>query len=183
MVCGAKVIVAALYLGGWQALGHQGPLAFSFCACMHFATHRWRYNEQSSWDLVAVYYGNSTDWSCSEVGHALAAPAALPLHATRGGGGGGGGLPRFVPTRPVVSAGDVRAAAEAAGCPMGVPWRRGCPPSTTTKPHSCLAARCSACLITPAPVRRLHLVKHLTAVLRCPRKPCSARWRCACPTQ
>ncbi|KAL4422145.1 hypothetical protein ABPG77_006834 [Micractinium sp. CCAP 211/92] len=38
---------------------------------------KWRYNEQSSWDLVAVYYGNSTDWSCSECTLALRMPDSM----------------------------------------------------------------------------------------------------------
>ena len=32
-----------------------------------FVSRRWSYTEQSSWDLVAVYYGNRTDWDCPKV--------------------------------------------------------------------------------------------------------------------
>ncbi|PSC68400.1 Adenosylmethionine-8-amino-7-oxononanoate aminotransferase [Micractinium conductrix] len=29
-----------------------------------WSADKWSYTEQSSWDLVAVYYGNRTDWDC-----------------------------------------------------------------------------------------------------------------------
>lgn len=32
-------------------------------------TRRWSFSSQADWDLIAVYFGNRTDWDCAEVGH------------------------------------------------------------------------------------------------------------------